>query len=63
MTLAHQNYLESIRNATKERPFAVGSDFLDMLEYDDPVIFGFLQQEIKEKKCLIIPAGYQLAEV
>lgn len=63
MTTAHANYLESIRTATKEKPFAVSSDFFDKVQNEDPTIFKLLQLEIKARTAIIIPSGYQLAEV
>lgn len=63
MTTAHANYLESIRTATKEKPFAVSADFFDQVQQEYPNFFKLLQLEVKQKTCIIIPTGYQLAEV
>lgn len=63
MTAAHTQYLNSIKTATKEKPFALASDFLDAVQTEDPVLFQLIKQEMKDKNCVLIPAGFQLTEV
>ena len=63
MTIAHTNYLEAIRTATTEKPVAVSMEFFDHIQAEDPTMYHIIQCEIKAKTCVLIPAGYQLAEV
>lgn len=63
MTAAHTQYLNSIKTATKEKPFALGCDFLDTVQEEDPKLFRLIQQEIKDKNCVVIPAGFELTQV
>lgn len=63
MTTAHHMYLNTIKTATKEKPFALAYDFFDTVQNEDPVLFKLIQQEMKNKNCVLIPAGFELTEV
>lgn len=62
MSIAHTNLINSIITATKEKPCAITTDFYDRVQIEDPLTFKCLQAGIREKSCIVIPAGYQLAE-
>lgn len=62
MTTSHQKHLEAIRMASPERPYTVDYDFLDMVQQSYPDIYKMIQQDMKNKVCIAIPAGFHLAE-
>ena len=64
MRTAHKNYLIAIRTASKEKPYTVDYDFIDLMKNECPPVYHMIKEDMQDKICMVLPAGFKLtAEV